>query len=110
MFNRYNEYTIIANNTEEYRSVLERKKLKILRQYPTFYFNNLKDLKDQNIDFVLHTVQPFEKLYNISQKYYKSPEYGWIILYTNKIKSELEIETGMMLNIYYPIDILLGLL
>lgn len=110
MFNRYNTYNVLVNNSQEYKPILDRKKINILRQYPTFSFNNLKNLKDYGISSTIHKVEPFDRLYLISQDYYNSPEYGWIILYTNGIKSELELSIGTYLNIYYPIDSLLGLL
>jgi hypothetical protein len=46
----------------------------------------------------------------ISQKYYKSPEYGWIICYTNGLSSELLINAGDVLIIYLPFQTVLGLL
>jgi hypothetical protein len=45
----------------------------------------------------------------ISQKYYGSPEYGWLICYTNKISNELQIKDGDILVIYLPLASVLEL-
>jgi hypothetical protein len=58
---------------------------------------------------VSHTVQPFERLYNISNLYYGSPDFGWVILYTNGLSSELQISENTVLTIYLNITKLLGL-
>ena len=44
----------------------------------------------------------------ISQKYYETPELGWVILYTNGLSSELQLQTGMILNIYLDLRKILG--
>ena len=110
MFNRYNNYNVLVNNASEYSAILDRKKLNFLRQYPTFSFKKLRDIAKSDLSYVFHQVQPFEKLYNISQQYYNSPEFGWIICYTNNLKSELQIYPGMQLFIYLPIDAILEML
>lgn len=109
MFNRYDRIQRIKNNSIEYRDFLRTKNLKNLEQYTTFSFGELKDINTYGLESVLHVVQPFEKLYNISQKYYGSPEYGWLICYTNKIANEMLINTGTGLKIYLPLQGVLGL-
>ncbi len=107
---RYSRTGIVVNNTPEYTNFLRSRKLYFIEQYKIFDFKNLKNFKDYNLDVVVHTVKPYEKLYNISYEYYKSSEYSWVICYTNSIASELDIETGMKLNIYMPLNNLLELL
>lgn len=110
MYNRYNKTKIINNTDQNYNDIFKTRNIKSIRQYSTFNFNNLKNINDADFDIVIHNVQPFEKLYNISQKYYNTPEFGWLICYTNKIPSELSIKAGMYLKIYLPLQNLLGLL
>lgn len=110
MYNRYLNNQQIINNSELYEQFLKKRNLKNLLQYSTFDFGNLKEIRNADIDIIYHTVQPFEKLYNISQKYYNAPEYGWLICYTNKIPSELEINIGDILMIYSPLGSVLELL
>jgi hypothetical protein len=110
MDNRYSNTRKLLNNSTLYKQLLNQKKLNNLIQYTTFDFKNLKNLKDYNLDVILHTVQPNESLFMISQKYYNAPEYGWLICYTNRIGSELQINDGDILKIYVPLEMLLELL
>lgn len=106
---RYTNVQKIFNNSEQYEELLKEKNLKTLVQYSLFKFDKLKNFKDYNLNSVTHQVQPHERLYQISQKYYNSPEYGWLILYTNRLQNELSIKEGTVLVIYFPLNILLGL-
>ena len=110
MDNRYKNTQKIINNSQLYKSFLQSRDMKKLTQYATFDFNNLRSINTSNIESVAHTVQPFEKLYMISQQYYGSPEYGWLICFTNSISNELQINTGDTLLIYLPLQEVLGLL
>jgi hypothetical protein len=110
MNNRYSNTQKILNNSESYNQLFKQKNVKNIVQYSTFDFGNLNTALDSGIEKVIHVVQPFEKLYTISQKYYGMPEYGWLICYTNKIPNELEIKAGDPLFIYLPLGSILGLL
>ena len=110
MHNRYAKSNQFNNQTELYEHLRDDRNLKNLYQFETFNFGNLRNVENYNFDYITHTVQPFERLYTISQKYYKAPEYGWVILYTNGLANELEINPGDILKIYIPLDKLLGLL
>ena len=109
MFNRYNKTQVIINNSESYKDFFNERKINFIKQYSTHDFGNLKFLQDYNLDRTVYTVQPFDRMYNISQKFYNSPDFAWLICYTNKIGSELEIKTGSILNIYFPLENLLRL-
>lgn len=109
MYNRYSNINKLLNNSPIYKQLLKDKNLKSLVQYATFDFSNLKNIDQYNLDTTTHIVEPYERLYMISQKYYGSPEYGWLILFTNKISNELNIKTGDPLVIYLPLESVLGL-
>ena len=104
MLNRYKKVKQFINNEETYSEYFQQKNIPAIKQYSTYDFSNLKNINKSNLEFISHTVQPFEKIYMISQKYYSTPEYGWIICYMNGIKNELEIEIGQTLQIYFPIE------
>jgi hypothetical protein len=109
MDNRYKNIQKIINNSDTYKQYLQEREIKNLVQYSTFNFNKLKDIDQYGFDTVTHTIEPYERLYNISQKYYGSPEYGWIILYTNKISDETKLKAGDILIVYLPLESVLGL-
>ena len=110
MYNRYGKVQTIINNSDMYSDFFKKRKINFINQYSTYSFENLKLIQNSNLDRIIHTFQPFDKLYNISQKYYNSPDFGWLICYTNKLGSELEIKIGDNLDIYFPLGKVLELL
>lgn len=103
MYNRYRKNNIVINNSPSYKQVLDDKNIKLIRQLTTFDFSKLNDPEIENLQKTIHIVESNERLYQISNLYYDSPEYGWLICYTNKLSSELQIYPGMALTIYYPL-------
>ena len=110
MFNRYSKIQNFLNTSDNYSDLFMRKKINSLNQYYTYDFGNLQFLKQYNLERIVYTIQPFDKLYLISQNFYNSPEYGWLICYTNKKKSELEFKINDIISIYFPLQDLLELL
>ncbi len=110
MYNRYTSVSEIYNTNERYANIFDSKRVNGIKQYSTFSYGNLKNFKDYNLDTILHTFEVGDKLYTISQKYYSSPEFGWLICYTNGISSELDIKLGTSLTIYVPLGTLIGLM
>jgi len=92
------------NSSELYQTILQNKKLNSLNQYTTFNFGKLKKINESGISSIFHTVDVGERLEKISQRYYNSPDYGWLILFTNAVGSELDLYIGQSLTIYYPIE------
>ena len=110
MYNRFAKTQKIINNSDEYAEYFRQRNMKDLKQYSTFNFSNLKNIENQNLEVILHRFLPNEKLYNISQKYYNSPEFSWLICYTNRFPNELSISPNTLLKIYLPIESVLELL
>lgn len=106
MSNRYNKTNKFYNNSNEYSEILERKGIKGIEQYETFKTNFSKFDKNL-ISHTIHVYKKNEKLYNISKKYYGSPEYYWIIMLTNEINDLFSLKDGFPLKIYFPIQSIL---
>ena len=105
MYSRYRNTKQAINISPLYKETFLNKKTTSLQHYSLFQFNQA-DLS--NSIKITHPVEPNEKLYMISQKYYETPELGWVILYTNGLSSELQLQTGMILNIYLDLRKILG--
>lgn len=104
---RYKNTPKVKNANEAYAQIFNDKKVKNITHYRTFELTKFSPTPDMNI--VIHVFEPFDKLPLISQKYYGSPEYGWLICYTNGISNETEISIGSSLKIYYPLQAFTGL-
>lgn len=102
MFSRYNKIGNLVNNSSEYDDIRLKKGLTFLTQKKFFDFSRLQSINLENFEYITHIFSENERLYNISTKYYGSPEYGWLILYLNRISSELKIRNGDILKIYFP--------
>lgn len=110
MPNRYEDTKKILNNSQAYKEIFESKKIQNITQYSSFNFGNLKYIEDANVAKMVHTVKAGEKLYTISQNYYNSPDYGWLICYTNKISNETLIQPGLDIYIYFPLENILRIM
>lgn len=104
---RFKNTPKVKNANEAYLQIFSDKKIKSITHYKLFELSKFKPTAEMN--FVIHTFQPFDKLHLLSEKYYGSPDYGWLICYTNAISSELEISIGTSLRIYFPLQSFAGL-
>jgi hypothetical protein len=104
MYNRYIKTGILINNSEEYSDLFIQKNVTSVKQYSTYNFSKISENIKNNLDIVYHSFSAQDKLYNISEKYYGSPEYSWLICYTNNIPNELSIKEGDLLKIYLPLN------
>lgn len=107
MFNRYSKSDILINDSDSYSNILKEKDLQFVKQYSFKPFSITRE-KLAKLSYVSYEVKPFDKLYNISQTAYGVPQYGWVILRSNFLSSEFDLEEGMVLSIYYPLLSLLG--
>lgn len=112
MYNRNYKRKYIQNNSILYNDLAKRKQLNSINHYATLNLSKLIELDSQNISSIYHAVEPFETLQDISQRYYESPEYAWLICFTNNIESELEINFSLNrhLQIFYPLQKVLDFL
>lgn len=107
MYSRYQNTRKIINSANEYKQILDTKKVNLINQYFLFDFTKIENNKDLSRT-VTHIIKPNEKLFMISNFYYRSPEYGWFILYTNNISNELVLREGDSLTIYLDIFKVIG--
>jgi hypothetical protein len=111
MFSRYKQNnSIIINNSALYTDLIIQKGITELTQNRFFSFKKLQNINLDNFEFINHIYTESDRLYNISNKYYGSPEYGWLILYLNKLSNELILTEGYPLRIYFPKEYFIDLL
>lgn len=110
MYKRYENTRKLNNASDKYKEIFSRKKVNYMKHYGTFRLNKIDNSILQQYEFYLHTYIFGEKLYNISNSYYDSPEFSWVILYTNNLSSEFLLNEGDVLYIYYPIFDIINLI
>lgn len=70
---------------------------------------NVRDFEILHRDTDVYiTYHEADRLDLISDKYYGSPEYWWIILSANDYQLEFDIEAGEILRVPYPLNDVLG--
>jgi len=105
MSNRYNNQKNILNSSSYYKEILEQKNLKSIKHKGVYNFEILKqNLLSNNISSLDYTWKNNDKIYNISNLFYKDPNYGWLILFSNGLSSEFEIKVGNIVKIYFPLN------
>ncbi len=99
---RYDKQETIINNSDLYDNIFREKNVTSIKQKSTNNFSKI--INDfYRFNFIIHTWNKTDKIYNISNRYYGKPDYYWAILYMNKYSSQFEIKEGDSIFIYYPI-------
>ncbi|MCX8008820.1 MAG: hypothetical protein N3A54_03915 [Patescibacteria group bacterium] len=89
---------------KKYYSKQITKKTKFGEQtfYSLPYFPSFEELYDST-DFHIYNWKSGDRYIDISQKFYGTPEFWWVIAFINKTPLESSISPGE--NIYVPMDI-----
>ena len=108
-YSRYTRVSIFTNNDENYRKAFySQRDISRLVQYttsPLAYPNQEERSMMENIPLVWKAT---DTLYNISNDYYGSPEYWWVIAWYNQKSSEPEFKVGDIYYVPLPIEDVLG--
>ncbi len=105
MFNRYQNTDNILNIDESYKEIFDSKNIKNILQKSTFDFKKLNEIvSNPKYNKTLYTWENIDRIDLVSQKFYGVPDYGWIIMYLNKISNPFQIKTGDIIFIYSPIQ------
>ena len=105
MNNRYNNQKNVLNSSLYYKQVLEEKNLKTIKHKNVYNFEILKqNLSSNGISSIKYIWKNGDKIYNISNMFYKDPNYGWLILFSNGLSSEFDIKVGNIIKIYFPLN------
>jgi len=104
-YSRYSNTAIFLNNNEKYKNALfDQRDIKQTYQYaltPMIYPSTAAIQGMTNIPLVWSAT---DKLYNVSNDYYGSPDYWWIIAFYNKKASEAEFKTGELYFVPLPLE------
>lgn len=101
---RYNKRELFINNLEMYKQRLKEKGVEYVTQYDTAEYR-LDDSRDSyEFDFVEEIWKDGYKLYKLSQKYYNSVDYWWVIGLFNEKPTDSHYEIGDLLLVPYPLE------
>lgn len=101
---RYNRRNLFINNKSIYLERLKKKGLSYIQQYDTPEYR-LDDSRE-NYDFeLIEEIWGDEyKLYKLSQQYYNSVDYWWVIGLFNEKPTDPHYKSGDKVLIPYPLE------
>ena len=104
-YSRLSKRDIFLNDNRDYRNVFFRKR-GIMQTYqysmPRLAYPTNEVLA--SLTNVMRVWKATDKIYNISNEYYGSPEYWWVIAWYNKKASEAEFEIGEIFYVPLPLS------
>ena len=108
-YSRYNRREIFLNDNKKYRNVFFKDRdIEETFQYDSPKISYPTPSEIRSLNNVLLVWGATDKLYNVANKYYGSPEYWWVIAWYNKKASEAEFKVGDQFYLPLPLDAVLG--
>ena len=104
-YSRYHNTPIFLNEDQNYKNVFFRERdIQQTYQYAlkALYYPSAGAIASfENVPLVWGAT---DKLYNISNQYYGSPAYWWVIAFYNKKASEAEFKVGDIYFVPMPLE------
>lgn len=94
---------ILKNSKEYYKSILDKKGVKEIRQYETPVLKYPTPKQIQQLVLIPHVWSKGDRLFKLSNRYYKTLKDGYIIAFFNKLPTESHIKIGETINIPTPL-------
>jgi|TARA_R110002020_G_scaffold306522_1_gene522475 hypothetical protein len=93
----YNDSLISINNTRLYKQMLKDRGVLSIKQFRTKYFS---EIDTSTIPSTEHIWQKNDKLIRLSNRFYNTKDYWWIIGYFNQKPTDAHYEVGDV--VYIP--------
>ena len=107
---RYKKENIINNNDVDYKKVFSSRFGTLgLVQTGVTQFRKITEQEMLTIQYNNESWGLGKRLYKLSNKYYGSPQYWWIIALFNNIGTESDIQFGDIIKVPVPLDRMLTL-
>ena len=104
MANRYDGVQEALNQEELYKEHLERRGVKHITQYKTYYMVHPEAEDLEGITMIGHTWSLGDRYYKIAYEYYGDSRWWWLIAWFNQKPTESHVELGEVINIPTPLD------
>jgi hypothetical protein len=104
-YSRYSRREIFLNKDRNYKNVFfKNRDMEQVFQYDSPRISYPQPDEIRNLTNLLLVWGATDKLYNVSAKYYGSPEYWWVIAWYNQKASEAEFKVGDEYYVPLPLD------
>lgn len=101
---RYINSNISLVDSNEYKEILKNRSI---NNAVIYKFEKLKELRLEDLGGILletHIWNPSDRFFKLSNTYYGSPVYWWVIAYFNNVPLETDVKVGQKLLIPIPLE------
>lgn len=103
-FSRYKNRKIINNNYKIYEKILERRGVKKISHFGTEIFSFDDSVEQYPFEFIEYIWNEGDRLYKLSNKYYNTIEFWWVIGLVNQKPTDSHFEVGDLVLIPDPLE------
>jgi len=107
-YSRYNRREIFLNKNKKYKNVFfKNRDIQETYQYdmPDITYPTSNEIAD--LENVLQVWKATDTLYNVSNAFYGSPQYWWVIAWYNKRPTEADFVVGEQYYVPLPLEAVL---
>jgi hypothetical protein len=104
MASRYDNREVFENSEEVYEELIESRGKKKIYHYSTATIKHPEAKDFKNLTTLRHIWKVGDRFYKLSNKYYGSTKYWWVISIFNKKPTEADVSLGEELTIPLPLD------
>ena len=101
---RYKKTKLSIVDKSVYKEILKNRPTKNLQVISFERFKELKVSELLGLSLETHIWGPSDRFYKLSNKYYGSPVYWWIIAYFNHTPLESDVRVGQKMLIPVPLE------
>ena len=98
------------NETEEYKAIRAKKKVRGIRHYLTPALKTISPEDYKTLSFVYHTWKTGDRFYKLADKYYNDTQFWWVIALFNEKPTEFHFKAGDNVIIPLPLTQALSLI
>ena len=104
MGNRYSSRMKFLNDQESYDEIFEARDVPYIKQYGTPRLRSPSVAARSQFSTVQHVWKVGDRYYKLAIKYYKDPQYWWVIALYNKKPTEGHLRVGDLIIIPLPLQ------
>lgn len=103
-FSRYENRKNLLNKQEIYKNLFEKRGVKQISHFDTPVFEFNESVSEYPFEFEQHIWKDGDRLYKISNRYYNSIEFWWVIGLINQKPTDSHYEIGDLVLIPTPLQ------
>jgi|TARA_B100000131_G_scaffold321551_1_gene372570 nucleoid-associated protein YgaU len=104
MVSRYDNRNLVINSTEEYRTIMEKRGVKAIKQFTTGKMKLPTPEQIRTLQVANHIWKTGDHFYKLAHQYYGDSTYWWVIAIYNLKPTEASVQFGDTIFIPMPLQ------